>query len=66
MHKVDLKSLYFNLAYVFLFTPEYRFYINKTHPHAYTQSGAEKSLFQFCLTFTTPFSPFGLEEMKNY
>ena len=33
-------------------------YINKTH----TQSRAENSLFQFCLTF----SPIYLEEMKNY
>ena len=30
--------------------------------NSYTQSGAENSLFQFCLTF----SPFYLEEMKNY
>ena len=30
--------------------------------NSYTQRGAENSLFQFCLTF----SPFYLEEMKNY
>ena len=30
--------------------------------NTYTQSGAENSLFQFRLTF----SPFSLEEMKNY
>ena len=63
---MDLKSLYFNLAYVFLFSAEYRFYINKTHTHAYTQSGAENSLFQFCLTITEPLSPIYREEMKNY
>ena len=39
-------------------------YINKTRTHK--QSGAENSLFQFCLTITKPFSPFYLEEMKNY
>ena len=32
----------------------------------YTQSGAENSLFQVCLTITKPFSPFYLEEMKTY
>ena len=26
----------------------------------------EKSIFQFCLTITEPFSPFCLEEMKRY
>ena len=36
-------------------------YINKTH----AQSGAKKSLFQFCLTITEPFSPIYLEDMKN-
>ena len=30
---MDLKSLYFNLAYVFLFSAKYRLYINKTHSH---------------------------------
>ena len=30
--------------------------------NTYTQSGAENFLFQFCLTF----SPFSLEEIKNY
>ena len=30
-----------------------------------TQSGAENSLFQFCLTITKPFSPFYLEEKKS-
>ena len=38
-------------------------YINKTHTH--TQSGAENSLFQFCLTIAEPFPPIYLEEMKN-
>ena len=32
----------------------------------YTQSGAENSLFQVCLTITKPYSPFYLEEMKTY
>ena len=58
MHKVELKSLYFNLVCVFLFSSKTRIYINKTH----TQSRTENSLFQFCLTF----SPIYLEEMKNY
>ena len=40
-------------------------YKNKTHTHIYTQSGAENSLFQVCLTITEPFSPFYLEEMKS-
>ena len=58
MHKVELKSLYFNLVYVFLFSSKTQIYINKTHLH-----GAElKTLVQFCLTF----SPIYLEEMKNY
>ena len=40
-------------------------YINKTHTH--TQSGAENSLFQVCLTITKPpFSPFYLKETTNY
>ena len=38
-------------------------YINKTHTH--TQSGAENSLFQFCLTIAEAFPPIYLEEMKN-
>ena len=36
---------------------------NKTHKH--THSGAENSLFQFCLTITKPFPPIYLEEMKS-
>ena len=47
----------------FLFSGKNR-YINKTHMR--TQSRAENSLYQFCLTITTPFSPFYLKEMKNY
>ena len=39
-------------------------YINKTHAH--TQSGAENSLFQVCLTITKMFSPFDLRETANY
>ena len=39
-------------------------YIYKTHTH--TQSGAENSLFQVCLTITKPFSPFYLKETTNY
>ena len=61
---MDLKSFKVNLAYVFLFSAKYRLY--KQNTHTYTQSGAENSLFQFCLTITKPFSPFYLEEMKNY
>ena len=38
----------------------------KQNTRTYTQSGAENSLFQFYLTITEPFSPFHLEEMKNY
>ena len=37
-----------------------------THTHIYTQSGAENSIFQVCLTITRPFSPIYLEEIKNY
>ena len=64
MQKVILKSLYFNLVYVVLFSAKTRIY--KQNTRTYTQSGAENSLFQFCLTITKPFSPFYLEEMKNY
>ena len=64
MQKVKLKSLYFNLVYVVLFTAKTRIYEQNTR--TYTQSGAENSLFQFCLTITEPLSPFYLEEMKNY
>ena len=32
----------------------------------YTQSGAENSLFQVRLTIKKPFSPFYLEEKKNF
>ena len=61
---MELKSLYFNLVYVFLFSAKTRIY--KQNTRTYTQSGAENSLFQFCLTITEPFPPFCLEEMKNY
>ena len=64
MHKVELKSLYFNLVYVFLFSA--KTWIYKQNTHTYTQSGAENSLFQLCLTITKLFSPIYLEEMKNY
>ena len=40
--------------------------IYKQNKYTYTQCGAENSLFQFCLTVTEPFSPFYLEDMKNY
>ena len=60
MHTVELKSLYFRLDYVFLLSSKTRIYINKT------QIGAENALFQVCLTITELFSPFYLEEMKNY
>ena len=62
-HKVELKSLYFSLVYVFLFSAKTR--IHKQNTRTYTQSGAENSLFQFCLTITELLSPFYLEEMKN-
>ena len=45
-------------------------YINKTQAESGVEkslfSGAENSLFQFCLIITKPFSPFYLKEMKNY
>ena len=63
MQKVVWKSLYFNLAYV-LFSAKTLIY--KQNRHAYTQSGAENSLFQVCHTITNPFFPIHLEEMKNY
>ena len=59
---MELKSLYFNKVYVFLFSAKTR--IHKQNTRTYTQSGAENSLFQFCLTITELFSPFYLEEMK--
>ena len=62
IHKVELKSLYFNLVYVFLFSAKTLIY--KQNTRTYTQNGAENSLFQFCLTITEPFSPFYLEEMS--
>ena len=61
---MELKSLYFNLVYVFLFSAKTWIYKQKTR--TYTQSGAENSLFQFCLTIAEPFFPFYLEETKNY
>ena len=61
---MELKSHYFNLVYVFLFSAKTRIY--KQNTRTYTQSGAENSLFQFCLTITEAFSPFYLGEMKNY
>ena len=48
-------------AYVFLFSAK-NSDISTKHP----QSTTEKSIFQFCLTITEPFSPFYLEEMKRY
>ena len=62
IYKVELKSLYFNLAYVFFLFGAKNWAYKKTH----IQSGAEKSLFQFCMTVTKPLSPLYLEEMKNY
>ena len=61
---MELKSLYFNLVYVFLFSAKTRIY--KQNSLIYTQIRAENSLFPFCLTITERFSPFYLEEMKNY
>ena len=40
--------------------------IYKQNKYTYTQSGGKKSLFQFCLTYRTAFSPIYLEEMENY
>ena len=59
---MELKSLFFSLVYAFLFSAKTRIY--KQNTRTYTQSGAENSLFQFCLTITELFSPFYLEEMK--
>ena len=61
---MEMKSLYFNLVYIFLFSAKTRIY--KQNSLIYTQIGAENSLFPFCLTITEQFSPFYLEEMKNY
>ena len=61
---MELKSLFFDLVYAFLFSANTRIYKQKTR--TYTQSGAENSVFQFCLTIAEQFSPFYLEEMKNY
>ena len=54
----------FLFLYVFLFSAKTRIY--KQNKHTYSQCGAENSLFQFCLTISEPFSPFQLEEMKNF
>ena len=59
---MELKSLYFNKVYVFLFSAKTRIY--KQNTRTYTQIGAENALFQVCLTITEPFSPIYLEEMK--
>ena len=61
---MELKSIYFNLVYIFLFSAKSRIY--KQNSLIYTQIGAENSLFPFCLTITEPFSPFYIEEMKSY
>ena len=63
---MELKSLYFNLVYVFLFSAKTRIY--KQNTRTYTQIGAENALFQSLsdCTVTEPFSPFYLEDMKNY
>ena len=60
---MELKSLYFNLVYVSLFSAKTRTY--KQNTRTYTQSGAGNSLFQFCLTIREPFSPLYYEEMKK-
>ena len=52
---MELKSLYFNKVYVFLFSAKTR--THKQNTRTYTQSGAENSLFQFCRTITELFSP---------
>ena len=49
-----MKSLYFNLAYVFLFSAKTGIYKQNTHTH--TQSGAGNSLFQVCLRLTHRYS----------
>ena len=51
MQKVILKSLYFNLVYVVLFSAKTRIY--KQNTRTYTQSGAENSLFQPGSSFFT-------------
>ena len=53
-----MKSVYFNLAYVFLFRAKTLIYKQSQPTH--TQSGAENSLVQVCLTITKPFSSFYL------
>ena len=54
-----------NAPYVFLFSAKNRIYIIKTHP--YTRSEDKKTLyFSFDWLLQKLFSPFYLEEMKNY
>ena len=53
------------MAYVFYLALKIG-YIYKQNTHTYTQSGAENSLFQFCLAITKLFPPIYLKEMKNY
>ena len=45
---MELKSFFFNLVYVFLFSSKTRIYINKTYLHRVEL----KTLFQVCLTIT--------------
>ena len=45
-----------------LFNAKHR--LSKQNTHTHTQSGAENSLFQFCLTITKPLSPIYLEKMS--
>ena len=59
---MELKTLYFNKVYFFLFNAKTPIY--KQNTRRYTQSGTENSLFQFCLTLAELFSPFYPQEMK--
>ena len=45
-----------------LFNAKHR--MSKQNTHTHTQSGAENSLFQFCLTITKPLPPIYLEKMS--
>ena len=52
---MELKSLYFNLVYVFLFSAKTRIY--KQNNYTYTQSGAEDSISILSDYYRTAFSP---------
>ena len=62
LEKANVFYLALKIGYIYIYI--YIYIYRQTH--TYTQSGAENSLSQFCLTITKPFSPFYLKETTNY